>query len=73
MREIVGGSRLEVTSYAFRVHVPNSLDYVFPREASQPREVLIERLEDGCGNFIRFARDAEACARSSTAPAGASK
>ncbi len=55
-----GRQPARVTSYAFRVRVPNSPEYVsFPREESLPREVLIERLEDGCGNFVRFVRDVE--------------
>jgi RHS repeat-associated protein len=59
VRELVGGSMLEVAHETFRVRIPNSLDYVFPRGATLPREAFVERLQDACGNFIRFIRDVD--------------
>ena len=59
VRELVGGTTLAVAHETFRVRVTNSLDYVFPRDATLPREALVERLEDACGNSLRFIRDAD--------------
>lgn len=59
VQEFVGGARLEAVDDRLRVCLKNGLAYVFPRPAahSPQTEILVQQVEDRCGNFVRYSRD----------------
>jgi RHS repeat-associated protein len=59
VQEFVDGSVLDVTLDALTVRIKNSLNYVFLPSRANTTELLLNRIEDACGNFVRFVRDAD--------------